>query len=540
MPLIKIDFPQRWILPIALFFFLSLLIIIELPMLNFANGLLIYPQDDGYIRLAIARNLVNTGVWGLSPHEFSNASSSILYPVLLAACFKIFGPQTIIPLFFNLTAATGFIITLQQWLEKQALTPFQQLLVLLMIIYVTPLHIMVLDGMEHTLQIWLSLLFVLKFTGWIGREKGVDGKSPMMPKRLYLYALLITAIRYEGLFFVGVACALLLLRRKWVTSTLLLLAGLPSVVLFGIYSLAHGGYFIPNSILVKAVPLPLTVDTFVSLFKDGIVNKLLYPYPSMGAVAANRMLILLPLACSFYFSSLQKKENYRYILYFLLASTILHLVFANANLYYRYEAYLVACGLVVPVALMAKYGIPLFMKNTAIRCIATWTIFFLIYPFFSRSWAASQEVENGFLHEYECNYQAASFLHRYYDDATVVMDELGLASFLSRGRKLDLVTGIAYIEITRIRVEGSTPVGYLNYLANKEKPVIALIAENKYHPLLRQGWIKVAAWYTDIKLPFGESELDFYAVDPAAVSPLRANLKTFQSSMPVGIRVNYF
>jgi hypothetical protein len=538
---IKIDLPKKWILPIAFFFLIALLIILEIPMLRFSNGLLIYPRDDGYIRMAIARNLADAGVWGLSPHEFSNASSSIFYPILLAACFKLLGPQPIIPFLVNLAAAVGFIITLQRWLKEQGLPPFHQLLILLISIYLTPLHIMVVYGMEHTLQIWVSLLFIFSLSEWMSQEKNVDGKYPASPWSLYFYGLLITVIRYEGIFLIGVACLVLLVRRKWMAAALLLIAAFFPLTIFGIYSIAHDGYFIPNSILVKAIPLPLNGETIGNFLKEEIVNKTLYPYLTMGNVAANRLLILLPLVYWHYFSSLRTNKLYRYILFFTLAITFLHLVFANANLYYRYEAYLVACGLVMPAVLLAKEGIPLFsVKNTLTRCIAAWTIIFLLYPFFSRSWAAYQEAGDGFLHEYQYNYQAARFLHTYYGDATVVMDESGIASFLSKGKKLDVITGIAYTDITRVRVEGSIPLGYLDYLVKKQKPLIALIVDKKYHPLLRQGWTKVAAWYTSAKLPLGESELDIYAVDPTVVASLRANLKQFQTTMPGGISVDYF
>jgi len=540
MPLIKIDLPQRLVLPGAIFFLIALLTILEVPMLSFSNGLVIYPQDDGYIRMAIARNLANSGVWGLSPHEFSNASSSILYPILLAGAFKIFGVQPVIPLLVNLLAAVGVIITLQRWLKQQGIIPFYQLLILMAIIYLTPLHIMVMDGMEHTLQIWLSLFFLLAFFEWKSQEKNAAGKYPAVPWRLCLYGALMTSIRYEGLFLVGVACVFLLLRRKWMAAALLLIIALVPVALFGMYSMAHNGYFVPNSMLVKAIPLPLNADTIGTFFKESIVNKLLYPYPTKGNVAANRLLILIPLVYGHYFPSLKTNRLYRHIIYFSLSITFLHLIFASAIQFYRYEAYLVACSLVIPAVLLAKEGIPLFyIKSNSARCIVAWAMIFLLYPFFSRSWAAYEEAGDGLLHEYQYSYQAANFLHRYYNDATVVMDEVGMASFLSTGRKLDLLTGIAYTETTRARVEGTIPVGYLNYLLKKEKVVIAFIAENNYHPMLRQGWTKVAAWYTDVKLPSG-GEVDIFAVEPAAVSSLRANLKAFQATMPVGVRVNYF
>jgi hypothetical protein len=395
--------------------------------------------------------------------------------------------------------------------------------------------------MEHSLQILLSLLFVLAFCDWLALEKDVTGKYPPLPSEVYIYALLMPAIRYEGLFLIVVACIALLLRRRWNTVLLLGFTALLCPVFFGIYSMGHDGYFIPNSILIKAVPLPLDGEWIGKFFKDEILNRLFYPYPSRGATAANRLLILIPLVYWQYSSPLSGNRYYRHILYFLFAVTVLHLVFANANLYYRYEAYLVACALVVPSVLFARHSSSLFSsKKVVARCMAVWTLVFLLYPIFSRSWGAYQEAGYGFLHEYQYNYQAARFLHTYYDDATVVIDELGMASFLSRGKKLDLMTGIAYMDITQTRVDGFTRLEYLNFLLKRDKPAIAMIADKKYPPWLIQSWTKVAAWYTSFQLPLGETELDIYAVDPAAVSTLRNNLKKFRISMPEGIKVEFF
>jgi hypothetical protein len=541
MPLLKLNLPQYWVLFLSLIFMLILVIIVEKPMLQFGDGSVIYPLDDAYTRLATAKNLADHGIWGLSPHEFTSASSSILYPILLAVCFKLFGQQLIIPLVINLVAAVGFIVVLQRWLQQQGLPTLHQLLILLAIIYLTPLHIMVANGMEHTLQILLSFLFVMEFCTWFSSEKNTAGNYPAFPLNLYVYALLLTSIRYEGLFLTAVACLALLLRRKWIPASLLGIAALLPVTLFGFYSIAHGAYFIPNSLLVKAVPLPLDGARIGRFFKDDIFNKLLYPYPTKGTVAANRLLIFLPLVCGYFISQLNKNRLYRQVLYFFMAVTFLHLAFADATLFFRYEAYLVACALVVPAVLFAQEGIRLFtVWKAAARCVVAWALVFLLYPFFARSWDAYESAGYGFAHEYQYNYHAARFLHAYYNDATVVMDELGMASWLTTGTKLDPMAGIAFKEVTRANVEGFTRGEYINFLLKKEKPVIALIAENRYHPMLLEGWTKVAAWYTSFRLPGGEAELDLYAVDPTAAPALRASLKAFQSTLPPGITVKFY
>src|SRR5258708_2928117 len=88
-------------------------------VLNHNQGVFSYPLDDSYIHLAVAKNLAQSGVWGISGHEFASAASSILFPLLLAVIFKIFGVYTILPFVINFCAAIIFIIVAQKWLVRQ-------------------------------------------------------------------------------------------------------------------------------------------------------------------------------------------------------------------------------------------------------------------------------------------------------------------------------------------------------------------------------------------------------------------------------------
>ena len=68
-------------------------VLIELNVLRSTNGIFIYPLDDTYIHMSIAKNLALYHNWGISANEFQSASSSILYTLLLSALFKLFKPS---------------------------------------------------------------------------------------------------------------------------------------------------------------------------------------------------------------------------------------------------------------------------------------------------------------------------------------------------------------------------------------------------------------------------------------------------------------
>ncbi|MBV9265810.1 MAG: hypothetical protein JO061_06550, partial [Acidobacteriaceae bacterium] len=57
----------------------------------------IYCLDDTYIHLAIVKNLLLAGTFGVIPHHFAALSSSVIWPFALAAFSAIAGIHSVIP-----------------------------------------------------------------------------------------------------------------------------------------------------------------------------------------------------------------------------------------------------------------------------------------------------------------------------------------------------------------------------------------------------------------------------------------------------------
>ena len=66
------------------------------------GGALVYWIEDAYIHLAMARSLLEHGVYGVTPHEFTTSSSSPLWVLLLSAAMALAGPDARLPLALNL------------------------------------------------------------------------------------------------------------------------------------------------------------------------------------------------------------------------------------------------------------------------------------------------------------------------------------------------------------------------------------------------------------------------------------------------------
>ncbi|MEL6593142.1 MAG: hypothetical protein AAFQ68_23795, partial [Bacteroidota bacterium] len=96
-------------------------------MLTFGLGLIacflngynwIYPIDDTYIHLSLTKKLVESGNWGISIDRFDSASSSPIFPLILAVGYWLWGDWQIYPFLLNLVFGTLTLRFLyQKWQE---------------------------------------------------------------------------------------------------------------------------------------------------------------------------------------------------------------------------------------------------------------------------------------------------------------------------------------------------------------------------------------------------------------------------------------
>jgi hypothetical protein len=101
--------------------------------------------------------------------------------------------------------------------------------------------------MEHTLQVLLVVVFSWQASTRLA-ERPYGWAGPCM------VAALSVATRYESLFLVGIVCALLLWQKRLKPVFALGIASAAPVVAFAVYSVAHGGLVLPNSVLMKSDP----------------------------------------------------------------------------------------------------------------------------------------------------------------------------------------------------------------------------------------------------------------------------------------------
>ncbi len=523
----------------ALAVFLGILALLEYRVLHLTGGTFMYPLDDTFIHMAVAKTLAFQGNWGIAGHEFESASSSVLYTLLLAASFKLFGIHIIIPFIINVIAGCLLLLVVQRRLAREGIGGGGQLLILLAVVVFTPVPIQVMSGMEHTLQCIFSFLFIFGAAEWL---EGIDRQEKdrlRIPVRLIVYGILACAIRYEGAFLVGIVCVLLLFKRRVRSAVLLgFLCALP-IFIFGCYSLYKGSYFLPNSVLIKSEGAQLTLAGVLGFVFKVALQKLTLSLAGIATSATQHLLILLPLTFLLFSGKLPRNGRYSYILLILTVGTLLQLTLASTGWFYRYEAYLILPSVVILGILLYKYRVELTGMVRQRPVVMTFLLFVLFLPMVVRVAAAFRNAPVACMNIYGQQYQMGKFFHQYYDDSVVAANDIGAISFFKKEKNLDL-WGLANIEVARSRKNNYwTPV-FLDSLSRRDKAPVAVVFDGWFSDSLLARWNKVATWTIPDNVICGDSVVSFYAIEPQGEPYLRQSLEAYQKQLPPGIGVRYF
>lgn len=299
--------------------------------LKITDGNLVYAIDDCYIHLALARNLADTGIWGIRPDEYAFASSSPLWTCLLALSFKIFGFHEV----FAAVYAALFCMA-SAWVVDRILSvwfrpDWQRALLSLCVMLALPVTTAAILGMEHAMHVFSILLLVYFYL------------RKVSPSGLMLAAAFAAGTRYESLFVIIPLAGAELCQRRMRESFALLVGAFAPPVCYGAYALAHGGTFLPNSLMVKSA-LSIGYTFYDRLWQAA----------SCGGMVENAVVYfsgLIPFALSF---ATGLTGRFRLLLLASAVSVFGHLVFAKTGWTYnvnRYEMYLLALS--APLVLLS-------------------------------------------------------------------------------------------------------------------------------------------------------------------------------------------
>jgi hypothetical protein len=491
------------------------------------GGRLVYPLDDTYIHMAIGKYFTRDAVWGVSQNGFSSSTSSPLWTLCIMLMYQVFGVNDWAPLVLGFLC--GNIAILYSFaLLRGKIPPLRLTLFLSLIMLLSPLPVMALTGMEHTLHGLLTLGLVYSAADALTAKE-------ISPRRFGLIlglSALVTVARYEGLFLVLIVGAFFLFAKRFRAAVLVWAAGVAPVAGYGLISVLQGWYFLPNSILLKGNALPGTLSGMA-----GFLGRIQFNLALTPAVLVVVVACLLVYVWGKGRAAIGARE--KYLLMIFLGMTLLHLQFASTGWFYRYEWYLIFVGSVVLVdildPLIPNYLIEGLKTSTIDHQFAVLAlIIFLAFLPAVRAGNALRDYPVAVKNIFEQQYQMGLFAKTFYQGKTVALNDIGAVSYLADVKLLDLF-GIASMDVTQAKRENAWSRDAIAELAETYDVDIVMVYKEWFPDAIPLEWVEIGSWQITNNVVCGSDTVTFYVVTPDKQAEAVAALKRFSSQLPSSV-----
>lgn len=497
------------------------------------EGHIVYALDDAYIHMAIAKNFVTSGTFGITPYEFSSASSSPLWTFLLTGGYLIWNVSEWLPLVLNSLFGLASILVIW-WFGVRTGASTPRLAVLLVATaLLTPLVPLAFAGMEHSLHLFVVVVLVYFLWQELSRAGRIELRVAC---GLSLSTAAAVAVRYESLFLVAAALVALAVKRRWTAVLLCTLSALMPIASFGAFLAANGQDFLPNALLLKGNAPDLgSVRGIIKLLGYDAVQRLVL-CPHLYA-----LMICLVLLYAWRQRNGLNLGAEEMLIGVVVAATALHLQFARTDWFYRYEAYLVALALIVSFAAAGPMldllrssrlaGLP----RSAIVPLGG-VLVLLLLPLATRGLQAHRETVQATQNIYQQQYQMGRFLRGFYDGEPVAANDVGAINYLTRIRCLDL-QGLGSKDVLAHKRNGTYSTDVIRELAEVREVRIAIVYTEWFtgEYALPPEWAPVGTWTIPRNVVCARSTVTFLATQQSEVAPLQERLRLFAPRLPEGV-----
>lgn len=510
----------------ALLFFFLMTAVLLLSGIQQSGAFPGYPLDDVYIHMAIAKNFVTHGVWGITPQGFTSTTSSPLWTLLIASVYKIFDVNEWAPLALGLLACSG-ILLLAYHLLKQKFSPLRLTLLLLLLTVFSALPFLALLGMEHALHTLLTVGLMFYGVKLMYAERIRFGQYVA----LFLLAACLTVTRYEGMYLAMVLGLAFLLKKQIRAAVAIVTGSLFFISIYGLISLNNGWYFFPNTILLKGNLPQFNLAGMTQFLTKSIFNLIDTPQFFMLL-----LLLLMVYLWGAWKKQIDVQDKTLYAIFWALA--VIHLQFSSGSIFSRYEMYLVLTGCVILIQSTSTFlpDQPLDPKfRPRLTDIKVAGILLLALPALQIAFSSGilfRDYPRAVRNIHDQQYQMGLFLQRYYNGETVAVNDIGLVSFLSETKVLDL-WGLGNLEIAQKVLENEFYQTDLLEINQRYETDVVIIFDSWFRGSIPDEWIKVGEWEIIDNVVCGDSRVSFYAISPGTkVEQLTANLQDFSDDLP--------
>lgn len=506
----------------ALLMYACACLILMLLTIHATEWHVVHPLDDTYISMAMAKNFAEHGIWGVTRFGFSSSTSTPFYVLLLSAAYWLTGASAWWPLALACIFGALSIVAAHHILPRVPLLSNSGLLALILLV---PLPIIAQTAMEHTLHIFLSLLFVLRASPLIAEKRSMDWLLVAVTPCLVM-------TRYEGIFLVLGCAALLLLRRSPRVAMLLLLSAAVPIVAYGTISLSKGWFFLPNSLLLKGINIqPISASSMFVVFLHIFVLLRRAPH-LLGVIVA--------LAAMLYGTRKARQwSEERILLWLSLVAVIAHLAFADVGWVFRYEAYLIALSIVSITSAMAL------LRECRYRILIQLSVGICALLLVRRAYTAFFEMPKIAASVYSQQYQMARFVSRYYHSASLAANDIGAIAYAADIHLFDL-TGLADERVLKEKRSGVFTTDAMQTEAVEKNTEIGIAYDDWFSkrpssvfggPPMPDKWVRVGRWRLAGRPYVGANTVSFYAVRMEATAELQAHFQAFTPSLPKTVEV---
>lgn len=525
------DWTSWWPLIAASLLWLVIVALTVLSIMRETGGRLIYASDDVYIDMAMARNLVRHGVWGVTPYGFTSSASSLAWPVLLAAGYGLFGVNEWSPLALNLVLSLILLVVAFRIARAHGASSWIVFATLFAIIFFAPLTAIVFAGLETVLQVLLALAFAEALWSELCKPP-LDRAKPITLSQSALVGLAVclTLVRYEGLFLALAGGLLLAWRRRFRLGLMVVAGALLPVAAWAAFSVMKGWYPLPNSVLVKSAP-------FSDIIPETPAMTLTRPIRFLSG--KDYMLSLAALLIVLWF--LGWTRNRRGIQFFAPGLFFFMVVLQHGTLidiewFYRHGAYLVVLGIWALEATTSRVPQVIPRRTPPIALSAGVCGLLLLYPLFARGTGALLDTPVASYNIYEMQYQMGLFLKQYHSGQAVAANDIGAIDYLADLHLVDLY-GLASMDVARAKLSGQFTTAVIERVTTDQNARIAIVYDLWFAQIgLPSSWVKVREWHYKDCYVCGEDTVSFYALSRDEAAPLRSELEAFSRRLPRSVQ----
>lgn len=508
---------------------LALFLVALAGVLMATGGAVLYTLDDPYIHLALAEELLK-GHYGINPGEAASASSSILYPLLLAAGLKL-GLGQAAPLALNLACTLGLVAVLARYLARLGLPPAgtglpARLALGLALVLGLNLVGLAFTGLEHSLHLLVTAGALLGLLVFLEEERA----------EAWWLACLVAEplVRFEGMGVLAGCLAVVALRGRWRLAGGVAAAAAGCLLAYVLAMRALGLPPLPSSVLVKsasaasgssgellALPLGLLKTVWHNVVtRAGLI--LVAGALALGSavVAAPRLVLARGEAGT--------RAGIALAGFLMLAA---HLALGSTGWFERYEIYaLLAAGMGVVVLARAPLARALGADRPFLAVAAALGAIAVMTPYATATFLTGAAARNVYLQQYQMHRFVTEYLR-----GPVAVNDLGWVAYRNDAYVLDLWgLGSEAARIARA-ADNRAPdpsAAWLDRLARENGADLAMIYDS-WLPRRPATWVRLGQLNLGGRVITSAGDtVAFYATRPGAAPDLTAKMRAFANTLP--------